>query len=78
MAGHLCYSSIVRAVKKGLLKEPFSASMWRSVCSGLAENTYHVFLPKHAKGNPGKDSGIFERVSPGLYRLIRPIKYNIK
>ena len=78
MPEHRCYRSIVEAVKDKRLKEPFSASIGEHVCPHLfAEDTYGTFLSKHAKGDPGKDSELFNRVSPGLYGLIRPIKYNI-
>jgi hypothetical protein len=78
MMQHKCYSSIVRhVIKTKKLKEPFNARMWRDADGSLAESTYHTFLAKHAKGNPGKNTELLQRVSSGSYILIRPIKYNV-
>ena len=77
MAGHKVYSAIVRAVKSGRLKEPFGSREFRSACPGFADGTYKVFLNKHRKGNPGGESELFVRVSPGKFRVIRPFKYGL-
>ena len=78
MAYHALYRDIVNAVRSGKLKEPFSANDVKNACPGYSPNTYHTFLPKHRKGNPGGNSELFERIEPGKYKLLRPIKYGIK
>lgn len=62
-------SEIYAAVRSGRLREPFNARMVKDACPGWAENTYRVFLPKHAVGN-GTTTELFVRVAPGSYRLI--------
>jgi hypothetical protein len=63
-------SAIYTAVQSRRLAEPFGADAVRRECPGWADRTYHVFLPKHAVGNPGRNTELFVRVSPGLYRLL--------
>ncbi len=77
MANHKIYSAIVWAIKKGILKEPFTNADFRRACSGLGEGTYNAFLPKHCMGNPGRNSELFERTEPGKYRLLRPFRYGL-
>lgn len=72
---HQVYSKIMEAVKDRRLHEPFSAGEFRNACPGLAEGTYSTFLSKHTIGNPGGNSQLFERVSLGKYRCIRPFLY---
>jgi hypothetical protein len=74
MSGHKVYSSIVEAVEKGRLREPFGNREFKSACAGLGEGTYKAFLYKHQKGN-GKNSELFIRVDKGRFKLIRPLKY---
>jgi hypothetical protein len=62
-------SEIYAAVQAKRLREPFDADAVSRACPGWAERTYHVFLAKHAVGNPGKNTELFVRVSPGVYRL---------
>jgi hypothetical protein len=64
------YQSIVDAVGKERLREPFTSKDFRSVCLGWAEGTYEAFLFKHRKGNPGGNSELFVRVGKGRFRLI--------
>ena len=64
-------SQIYDAVCGGRLKEPFGPNDVRRACPGLATRTYTVFLSKHATGNPGKNTELFERTSPGRYRTLR-------
>lgn len=64
-------SQIYKAVKSGKLKEPFNAEMVKRACPGWSDNSYHAFLPKHAKGNPGGNSVLFIRVRRGFYRTIK-------
>ncbi|MGB9416442.1 MAG: hypothetical protein WCB58_09000 [Acidobacteriaceae bacterium] len=59
------------AIESGILNEPFNAAMIREACPGWEDKTYHIVLSEHAAGN-GCSSEWFERVSFGLYRLIRP------
>lgn len=77
MAGHKVYSCIVRAVRSGKLKEPFTKDDFRMACPNFGEGTYNAFLDKHRVGNPGGNSELFERVSPGKFKLVRPFKYGI-
>ena len=75
MAGHRVYKSVVEAVKAHKIKEPFMASDFRKACHGFAEVTYNVFLNKNRVGNPGGNSELFVKVSPGTFKLLRPFKY---
>lgn len=75
MAQHLVYTCIVDAIKSGRLKEPFGNREFQIACSGFGEGTYLAFLHKHRKGNPGGNSELFELVTEGRFRLIRPYKY---
>ena len=75
MARHKVYFSIVDAVKSGRLQEPFGKREFQITCSGFGHGTYNAFLHKHREGNPGGNSELFELVSPGQFRLIRPYKY---
>ncbi len=77
MVKHKVYKSIVEAVRSGALKEPFTKDDFRICCIGLGEGTYNAFLDKHTVGNPGGNSELFERVSSGKFRIVRPIKYGI-
>jgi hypothetical protein len=75
MPNHKVYFSILEAVNKGRLKEPFSNDDFERECSGFAKGTYPVFLHKHRIGNPGGNSELFELVAKGKFKLIRPYKY---
>lgn len=77
MAKHKVYKAIVEAMREGRLAEPFTRADFRRACPGFREGTYRTFLSKHRKGNPGGNSELFEQVAPGLYRLLRPIKYGL-
>jgi hypothetical protein len=74
---HRAYGSIVGAVRTGRLREPFSKQDFSRVCPGFGRGTYQAFLSKHALGNPGGASELFERVAPGRYRCVRPFKYGL-
>ena len=74
---HRVYEAIVRAVRTGRLIEPFSSTDFRSACPGFGKGTYNAFLAKHAVGNPGNNSELFERVSPGQFECVRPFKYGV-
>jgi hypothetical protein len=63
-------TQIYAAVRDQRLKEPFGPEEVRRACPGWAQRTYSTFLPKHAVGNPGKTSELFEWVGPGQYRTI--------
>ena len=65
------YCTIVKAIKAGVLIEPFRAIDIRKACPGFADNTYSNFLPKHRLGN-GRTSELFERIASGKYRCLRP------
>jgi len=77
MPRNAVYSATVQAVKSGQLKEPFGTKEFRVACPGLGEGTYRAFLYKHRKGNPGGVSELFELVSKGRFRLLRPFKYEL-
>lgn len=62
--------AIRAAVRDGRLLEPFRAKDVKRACPGFANKAYHVFLPKHRRGNPGGNTELFERVDRGLYRLL--------
>ena len=74
---HKVYSCIVAAIKAGRIKEPFSKGDFRNACPEFGEGTYDAFLGKHARGNPGNNSELFIRVSPGKFKCIRPFKYGL-
>jgi hypothetical protein len=65
-------SEIYAAVRAKRLGEPFSADAVKCACPGWAKRTNHVFLAKHAVGNPGGNTELFVRMAPGRYRLVRP------
>jgi len=75
MAGHKVYFSIINAVEKGKLKEPFSKEDFKNVCPGFCQGTYSAFLYKHRLGNRGGNSELFELVEINRFKLIKPFKY---
>ncbi len=75
MANHQVYGAIVKAVKVGIITEPFSKDRFREACPGFCNGTYNAFLDKHARGNPGGNSELFDRVSPGRFSCLRPFRY---
>ena len=77
MANHKVYKSIVNAIRKGLLKEPFTSADFKNACQDLGDGTYNAFLAKHEENNPGGNSKLFKRVSRGKYKLLRPLKYGL-
>ena len=77
MAGHRVYSAIVRAVRSGELAEPFGKADFRRACPDFGNGTYEAFLYKHRLGNPGGNSELFKLVSPGQFRLLKPIRYGL-
>jgi len=74
---HRVYSEIVRNVKEGKLKEPFSVNDFRSSCKGFAEGTYKAFLYKHRKYNLNGNTELFIKVGKAKFKLLRPIRYNM-
>jgi hypothetical protein len=74
MARHRVYRAIVNAVQSGGLAEPFGPDDFRRACPGFGAGTYKAFLHKHRRGNPGGNSELFERVAPGKFRLLRPVR----
>lgn len=77
MKKHTVYRCIVRAIKSGTIKEPFTVSDFQSACPGFGRGTYRAFLYKHCIGNPGKNTELFEKVAPGKFKVIRPFKYDL-
>ncbi len=65
MPAHATYQAIAAAVKAKRLREPFGEADFRTACPRLGEGTYHAFLHKHCQDNPGGNSELFIRVSPG-------------
>ena len=74
---HRVYRTIVTAIRQGILAEPFTSEGFRKACPSFGEGTYKVFLYKHRKGNPGDNSELFYRVTPGRFKCIRPFKYGL-
>ena len=52
--------TIRKAVLNGSLPEIFKAADLRAI--GVHRNTASTFLGKHCKGNPGRETVLFERV----------------
>jgi len=77
MSKHIVYTAIVEAVINERLIEPFGNREFRRACPGLGEGTYNSFLYKHRVGNPAGKSELFERISPGQFKLVRPLKYGL-
>ena len=71
------YVAIVGAVRDGTLSEPFTKFDFQRACPGFGAGTYNAFLDKHRLGNPGGNSELFERVGPGAFKLLRPLKHGL-
>jgi hypothetical protein len=74
MAGKKVYKTIVEAVERGRLKEPFTEDDLRKACPGFGDGTYYAYLYKHRANNPGGHEEFFRRVSPRTFKLVRPVK----
>jgi hypothetical protein len=74
---HRVYGAIVRTIKSGALVEPFSKADFEASCPGFGAGTYNAFLDKHARGNRGGNTELFERVSPGKFKCARPFRYGL-
>lgn len=74
---HRVYGEIIKAVKAGILKEPFTVRDFKISCPDLGDGTYSAFLYKHRTGNPSANTELFERVSRGRFRCVRPFKYGL-
>jgi len=74
---HLVYSAIVEAIRAGVLAEPFTVQDFKISCPGLGAGTYKAFLYKHRRGNPGQNSELFDKVTPGQFRCLRPFRYGV-
>jgi hypothetical protein len=75
MVKHKVYQSIINAVERGKLKEPFTSDDFLKACSGFGDGTYNAFLHKHRVGNPGGNSELFKKVAEGKFVLVRPYLY---
>lgn len=75
--GHKVYEAIVKAIRARKLVEPFSKKDFEAGCPGFRIGTYNAFLYKHRRGNPSRKSELFELVSPGQFRCLRPFKYGL-
>jgi hypothetical protein len=74
---HKVYKAIIEAIRLEHLREPFTSNAFREECPGFGQGTYNAFLYKHRVGNPGGNSELFELVSPGSFRCVRPFKYGL-
>ncbi len=74
---HRTYAAIVKAVKAGTIKEPFTVKDLRNGGLGIPDGTCGTFPHKHALGNPDSQSELFERVAPGKFRCVRPFRYGL-
>ena len=77
LMAHKVYSAIVMAIRSDKLSEPFGEKEFRAACPSLGEGTYRAFLHKHTSGNTAGDTELFERVMPGRFRCIRPLRYGL-
>jgi hypothetical protein len=78
VASHKVYVAIVKAIEQGKLEELFSSKDFKNACPGFGEGTYSAFLWKHRKGNLEDESELFELLKPNTFRLIRPMKYEVR
>ena len=75
---HRVYSTIVEAVKSGKLREPFTSNDLIRVCGKqIKEGTCKTFPRKHRIENPAGNTELFEMVSKGKFKIIRPYKYDL-
>jgi hypothetical protein len=74
---HEVYRAIVGAIRTEVLREPFSKENFRAACPGFGDGTYNAFLDEHRRGNQGGNPELFERVSPGQFKCLRPFRYGI-
>ena len=77
MARYKVYTCIVKAVKSGRLKEPFTRDDFKKVCPDFGRGTYNAFLWKHSLENSGGETELFIKVSPGKFKLVKPFKYGL-
>jgi hypothetical protein len=64
--GRALENSADTTVQSGRLKEPFRAADVNQVLGITYAGT---FLPKHRRGNPGRNTVLFVQVDRDLYRL---------
>jgi len=77
MARYKVYTCIVKAVKSGRLKEPFTRDDFKKSCPDFGRETYNAFLWKHSLENSGGETELFIKVSPGKFKLVKPFKYGL-
>jgi len=77
MARYKVYTCIVKAVKSGRLKEPFTRDDFKKACPDFGRGTYNTFLWKHSLGNSGGETELFIKVSHGKFKLVKPFKYGL-
>jgi len=77
MARYKVYTCIVKAVKSGRLKEPFTRDDFKKACPDFGRGTYNAFLWKHSLENSGGETELFIKVSPGKFKLVKPFKYGL-
>jgi len=77
MKRHRVYSCLVQAAKKGTIKEPFRVADFQKACPGFGKGTYRAFLYKHRVGNNLHNTELFQLVSPGKFKLVKPFRYDL-
>lgn len=77
MKRHTVYSRLVEAAKRSTIKEPFTVGDFQRACPGFGKGTYKAFLYKHRIGNTRQNSELFEWVSPGKFKFVKPFKYGL-
>ena len=74
---HKVYIAIVKAIEGGRLKEPFSNNDFRNACPEFKGGYKMHFYGNTEKGITKGVSELFELLGPNMFRLIRPIKYEV-
>lgn len=75
---HKTYRVVVRLVRSGRLKEPFTPEeLAKKAPRGSNRDTFRRFPAKHRKGNGTGDSQLFVRLKDNKYRVLRPFRYDL-
>ena len=69
--------TVLNGVKNGSLQEPFTNKDFKKACPNFGKGTYNAYLWKHRVGNKQKKIELFVKVSPGKFKLVRPLKYGL-
>jgi hypothetical protein len=69
------YRTLVEAVTRGDLMEPFTKRDFERICPGLSNSTYRSFLWRFSPGGDVPSESVrLERVPPNRFHLVRPLK----